>query len=140
MQLPIRCGDFLPDQWEGFAFDAPDSAIGITAFLGGWGAGKTNAAARKFLRRCLENPWHEGYGRGNPLSIVVAPTHKILTQATLAQLRAICPRDAIISDRGPPHNDMLLINGHRILKHSGESEIEGMDAVCVWIDEIHRPQ
>lgn len=139
MQLNLDWEPFLDGQWDGFNFDAPKGQIAVTAFLGGWGSGKTHGAARKFLRRVCEAPKTDAYGLGAPKSLIVAPTFKVLQQATLAQFVKLCPSEVIAKRRGPPYNDVWLINGHQILLHSGEAEIEGMDAVCVWIDEVHKP-
>lgn len=138
MRIDLDLEPFLPQQFEGFIFDPPPGEVAVTAFLGGWGSGKTHGAARKFLRRCLENPYTPKYKDGHPKSIIVAPTNKVLQQATLAQFYSVCPRQLIIKDRGQPHSDILLINGHKILKHSGEGMIEGMDACVCWIDEISK--
>lgn len=130
---------FLPGQEAGFTYEADTGKIATIAYLGGWGSGKTHGAARTFFNYCLMNGWHEVYGTSTPKALIVAPTYRVLQQATLVEFFNVCPSAFVLRRRGPPHNDILLANGVTILTHSGEAEIEGITASVVWIDEIHRP-
>ncbi|MEQ8278336.1 MAG: hypothetical protein RMA76_38190 [Deltaproteobacteria bacterium] len=134
--------EFLPHQWDFFSWEPDDPArIQQTVeFLGGgWGAGKTEGAARRFFKLCCENPWTEAYGDGNPTAIVAAPTLRVLKQATMATLEGVIPREAILKKRAAPHYEWILVNGVRILFTSGEAEMEGISAFACWIDEVQHP-
>lgn len=138
LDLGEHLGPFLPAQWQGYDFDAPAGTVAIVGFFGGWGSGKTHGAARRFLRECTLAPYTSAYGANKPKSIVMAPSYPALQETTLPQLLEVIPSELILQNRGSPHNDIVLANGHRILKRSGEAEIEG-DAVQVWLDEVHKP-
>lgn len=131
----------LPHQCDAIEFltrkDA--GAVRRLALLGGWGSGKSKGAAMGFVASCASTPWTEEYGDQNPLSVIVAPTYRVLKQATLVALETVINRDIVKKRRGPPHNDILLSNGHRILLYSGEGELEGLNLVNLWVDEISHP-
>lgn len=129
----------LPHQLDAIRFiTREDSATPVRrlAILGGWGSGKSKSAAMAFLASCAAEPWNEAYGEQNPLSVIVAPTYRVLKQATLVALESVMSRDLVLKRRGPPHNDLLLSNGHRIALYSGEGELEGLNLVNLWVDEI----
>lgn len=129
---------FLPHQ-EALYRWMPRDKIGVQAILGGWGSGKTHGAMRRLIRLFTLNPWRPCYGSRNPVAILCAPTHRVLRQSTLAHFDALMPREAVLKRRGPPQNDILLANGLRVVLHSAESDIEGLDACVVGITEIHKP-
>ena len=60
----------------------------------------------------------------------------MLRQSLLAAFDAHCPRDMILRRRGPPHNTIEMANGFVWVLHSAESELEGIEAAVVGIDEI----
>lgn len=132
----------LPHQYDALEFlaRADDAAVvRRLALLGGWGSGKSRGAAMAFVAACAAEPWREEYGEQNPLSVIVAPTYRVLRQATLVALESVMSRDIVMKRRGPPYNDLLLSNGHRILLYSGEGELEGLNLVNLWVDEISHP-
>lgn len=133
---------FLPHQWQHYKFLPPASdkpQVATEAILGGWGSGKTHENLRKAIRMAQLNPWRSCYGNGNPRGILAAPTHRILRQSVLFHFDQLVPREMVMQRRGPPHNDILMSNGFRWILHSGESEIEGLDAAVVLVTEIHHP-
>lgn len=129
---------FLKHQKDFYSW-LPKDRIGVQALLGGWGSGKTHGAMRKLIRLATLNPWRPSYGSSQPRGILAAPTHRILKQSVLYHFDLLVPPEMVIRRRGPPHNDILMSNGFRWILHSGESEIEGLDACVIGITEIHHP-
>lgn len=126
---------WIPKQAQFFQFE-PKGKISTEAILGSWGFGKTTAAARKFLKRCIQNPWREVYGGMVPQAAICAPTYKILSEATVPKFLEACPRELILKKRGLPTPHIQLINGAKIFLVSAEASMEGLDLFAFWIDEI----
>lgn len=125
----------LPHQREAL-FWQPAGQVGRLAIVGGWGFGKSLAASLRFLRCAFENPWTPAYGDNNPKGVLVAPTMKIAYLATVPMLLRHLPSELILKKDFHRHHYIMLSNGFKIVIHSGESELEGVDACAVWIDEI----
>lgn len=133
----LEWSPFLAHQLRFFDWQPPpEVSHTVESLLGGWGSGKTEGAARRFLRLCAENGWREEYGQAQPIALVAAPTLRILRQATMDTLEKVIPRAAILRKRGAPHYEWILVNGVKILFTSGESQMEGVSAFLVWIDEV----
>ncbi len=131
----------LKHQFRGCTW-RPQERITTVGYFGGWGTGKTQGAAFDAITSAVRNPWQSPYGKGNPLGIIGAPTYSIMKNATLprfeAALNAWFP-GAIKKRRGAPDNYIILANGFKFLLVSGKSEMEGLDASVVWLDEISHP-
>lgn len=108
-------------------------------FIGGdFGGGKTAAASDRFLEVCLDNPFEEGVHAkdDHPTSIIVAPTLSDVKKSALVEFRRVA-RDLIDSERlYGEHQDITLINGHRILLFSAEGAMNGPTACQLWADEL----
>lgn len=137
LTIDLKWGPFLSKQWEAFNWEPPAGTRQVTeGLLGGWGAGKTDGAARMFVKRVLGNGWRPDYGDKQPISYVCAPTWRIMRQTTMPALEAVFPKEAIKTKRKSPVHEWELVNGHKILFVSAESEVEGFSACVGWIDEI----
>jgi len=138
MRMQARFSEFLEKQWELFEYE-PQGKVSIEGIFGGYGSGKTVGAARKFVKRCCQHGWHEGYGTRRPQAVVMAPTSRILKKATVPALEEALPSEMILQRKGMPHPSFLLTNGVEISLVSGEAGFEGEDLILMWVDEIsHR--
>lgn len=130
---------FLRPQAEIFkSLDLPARLVTLAA-LGGWGSSKTTAIARALCKLAMLNPKTPAYGQTFPLSVVMAPTNKILRSATMRAIEKVIPKGALRRVRGTPHNDWLWANGHLTVFWSAEAEFEGVDICGLVVDEVsHR--
>jgi len=102
---------------------------------GGYGSGKTAAAAFKVLLWAINHPWTPDYGTGNPTIVISAPTARIMHDTTMPELLKVIP-EVLIRKHIKGYNEILLTNGCMIKLRSGESTFEGLSIGCMWIDEI----
>jgi hypothetical protein len=115
------------------------STTRVRAIFGGWGSGKTRAAALAFLANCFANPWTKVYGEKiGPTSVVVGLTHKVLTDSSYRELMSILPGAAIRQEWRSPDWKILLENGHTIVLRTAGGSLEGITACGLWLDEAHR--
>lgn len=138
----VASSDLAPilKQFEAMQFAVgPGPELRILAYLGGWGSAKSSGSAMTYLAACATAPWRPEYKGTNPMSAIVAPTYRILRNATLREFEKVCPREFVRRRRGPPYNDIELVNGHVIVLFSGEGELEGLNLVNIWVDEVHHP-
>jgi hypothetical protein len=123
----------LPHQREVYRADA--EFIGV---FGGWGSGKSTAAADRLLRVIGKNP-HDlaKYGRHDrPLTIVAGPTSKVLRESMWRTMNA--RYDALIAKRWEtPPMRILWRNGHLTSFRSFEALVEGANACGILVDEAH---
>jgi hypothetical protein len=99
-----------------------------TAYLGGWGAGKTFLGARAFLRNVLRNP------RGVD-AMLVAPFWSTVKRTTLREFKAVVPRGMITGEsKGERY---LEIVGRRVYYGSADrpETLDGPTVGAIWIDE-----
>ena len=137
LDIDLKWSPFLTKQWDAFSWDPPEGTKQVTeGMLGGWGAGKTDGCARLFVRRVLSHICTDEYGDKPPMAYVVAPTWRVLKQATQPALAAVMPRECIRRKRESPTQEWELVNGVKILFLSAESEFEGVSAFVGWLDEI----
>lgn len=131
----------LVKQYDAISFVlARDEPLKILGYFGGWGSAKTSGCAMAFLACCFAAPWRPEYRSTAPKSFVISPTLPVLKESALTELEKFLPREAILSRREAPHNEIELFNGHRILLRSGSGKIEGANVVNVWFDEAHAPE
>jgi hypothetical protein len=99
-----------------------------TAFLGGWGSGKTWLGARAFLRNVLANP------RGVD-SLLAAPFWSTVKRTTLREFRSVVPRGMITDEsRGERYIEVI---GRRVYYGSADrpETLDGPTVGAIWIDE-----
>lgn len=130
--------DWIPAQYDFFQWE-PKGRISKEALLGSWGFGKTTGAARKFLKRVSQATSMSEYGGGYPKFAIIAPTYKILFEATLPKFLEACPREWIRKQRGFPSPRIEMANGAQLLLNSCEASLEGLDLAGFWCDEIQHP-
>lgn len=119
-----------------FNFRPPRGTTEVSAVLGGWSSGKTQAAAAKVIRLATLNGWHSAYGNDTPIGLIMAPTLRTIRQVSLKRLLSMIPREAILKKRGPPSYEVQLNNGLTLLPASYDSDIEGLTCAFVWLDEV----
>jgi hypothetical protein len=102
-----------------------ESDAQVRAFIGGIGSGKTFAGALEVLRM---PPGSRG--------MVVAPTYKMLRDATMATFLEVCPPDFIAEHNKSEHR-MVLGNGVEILWRSADNPetLRGPNLGWAWGDE-----
>lgn len=135
---PDERGRVRSPQWDFFAH-VGDPKLSVEGYFGGWGCGKTSGAARKHYALACVNGWDSRYQNAKPTSAIIAPTMRILAQATIEAFDRILPRSSVFKRHGSPKNYIDLTNGHRILLVSAASELEGVNLTHLWCDEIHHP-
>lgn len=114
-------------------------SIEICGALGEYGGGKTWVHMQRVVRVCLENPFIYGVHSGGdePLTALVAPTMGDMKKTTLVQLFKALPDELIYKTRlYGEHQDIQLINGHRILLYSAEGAMNGPTLCQIAVDEI----
>lgn len=97
----------------------------FTAMLGGIGSGKTLAGSVKSLN----------YAKPKTLGIVVAPTYRMLQDATIRTFRDV--NEEVIKDYNKSEMICRLKNGAEILFRSADEpdRLRGPNAHWAWIDE-----
>lgn len=131
-------GEFLPHQWETFSF-LPPSRQATIAQLGSWGSGKTNGAAKLAVQAALMNPWTPAYGRTHPIGWIMAPTYKILKNATVQEFDLVCPPELIRKRVNAPFPSITFVNGFEYRLYSAKGSAEGENLCVVWMDEVQDP-
>lgn len=102
------------------------------SFIGGVGSGKTYAGCWEALRMAFDHP--------GTLGIVVAPTYKMLEDATIRTFKSICPREIADFD-GRDYNRtkkiLTLCNGSQIFFRSSDEpdNLRGPTISWFWLDE-----
>jgi hypothetical protein len=99
-----------------------------TAYLGGWGAGKTWLGARAFLRNVLRNP------RGTD-ALLAAPFWSTVKRTTLREFRAVLPPGMITGEsKGEKYIEVI---GRRVYYGSADrpETLDGATVGAVWLDE-----
>jgi hypothetical protein len=115
-----------------------DRRAGETCYIGGWGSGKTWAAARKFL---YFHALNECPG------LVVAPTYQALFRFCVPELEAACkelrwPYKLYPKGRAGEQFAHAMICGRPLLLVSSDAaqSIAGFQVGHIWIDEAARCQ
>lgn len=105
-----------------------DLIVPFGAFIGGVGSGKSTSGAAEVVKLALEHP--------GLISIVGAPTYKMLAQATIPKLREFLQPEAIAVER-KDEAFLQLTNTSMFWFRSTEdpNTIRGIDAGVVWLDE-----
>lgn len=105
-----------------------DMTVPFGAFIGGVGSGKSTSGAAEVVKLALEYP--------GLITIVGAPTYKMLAQATLPKLREFLQPEAIAIER-KDESFMQLTNTSHFWFRSTEdpNTIRGIDAGAIWLDE-----
>lgn len=111
----------------------------VRVVLGGYGSGKTSAAACALLMRAAECPWTEEYGEDRPTSVVIGYTAKVIKDSSYRTFKQVCPPEFIRREWVSPGEWRLLLdNGHQVIFRTWGGAIEGLNiAGSVWIDEAH---
>jgi hypothetical protein len=124
--MPTIRHEGLPKQLEFWRSDAR-----IRAFIGGLGSGKTRAGAIEILRQ-----------PAGSLGIVVAPTYRVLQDATQRTFLERCHKaqDAgvkLIAAHHEARQETRLVNGTTILWRSATEpdRLRGINAGWAWVDE-----
>ena len=105
------------------------------ALFGGYASGKTTTAAAIVYEHALSNPWKPEYGNEHPRTVIVAPTHKNLKDATFAAFRKLL-NPQLIRRESKSDMEILLTNGHLVMGRSDGSSIEGLTLTGILVDEI----
>ncbi len=97
----------------------------FTAMLGGIGSGKTFAGCIKSLY----------YAKPKTLGLVVAPTYRMLHDATIRTFREV--NEELIADYNKTNHEIVLRNGAEIFFRSADDpeKLHGINAHWAWIDE-----
>jgi hypothetical protein len=111
----------------------------VRVVLGGYGSGKTSAAACALVMRAAECPWTEQYGDDHPTSVVIGYTAKVIKDSSYRTFKQVCPPEFIRREWVSPGEwRVLLDNGHQVIFRTWGGAIEGLNiAGSVWIDEAH---
>jgi hypothetical protein len=99
-----------------------------TAYLGGWGAGKTWFGARALLRNVLRNP------RGTD-ALIAAPFWSTVKRTTLREFKSVVPAGMITDEsRGERYIEVV---GRRVYYGSADrpETLDGQTVGAVWLDE-----
>lgn len=99
-----------------------------TAFLGGWGSGKTFVGARVFLRNVLSIP------RGTD-ALLAAPFWSTVKRTTLREFRKVVPSGMITAESKGEH--WLEVAGRRVYYGSADrpETLDGATVGAIWLDE-----
>lgn len=109
----------------------------IRTIVGGYGSGKTTAAAGAVLLNALRNPWTPAYGGDNPTTIVVGLTMTVINDSSRKALANLIDR-RLIKKEWKGERKIRLINGHDIIFRTAKGKIEGLNAAGLWLDEAHQ--
>lgn len=106
-------------------FDFVNCNDRFTAMLGGVGSGKTLAGSVKSIRYTLPKT----------LGLVVAPTYRMLQDATIRTYRKI--NEELIASYNKTDSDIILKNGAEILFRSSDDpdKLRGPNINWAWMDE-----
>ena len=106
-------------------FDFVNCDDRFTAMLGGVGSGKTLAGSVKSIR----------YAKPKTLGLVVAPTYRMLQDATIRTYRKI--NEELIAKYNKTDSDIILKNGAEILFRSSDDpdKLRGPNINWAWMDE-----
>lgn len=109
-----------------------DMKVKFKALITGVGFGKTAAGANQILITAMNYP--------KSLHLILAPTSKIMQNATLPQFFKFCPRE-IISSHIKSRNLIILKNNARIIYLTADNErhvdrLRGMEIGSCWPDEV----
>ena len=106
-------------------FDFVNCRDRFTAMLGGVGSGKTLAGSVKSIR----------YALPKTLGLVVAPTYRMLQDATIRTYRKI--NEELIASYNKTDSDIILKNGAEILFRSSDDpdKLRGPNINWAWMDE-----
>jgi hypothetical protein len=99
-----------------------------TAYLGGWGAGKTWFGARALLRNLLQNP------RGTD-ALIAAPFWSTVKRTTLREFRSVVPKGMITGEsKGERYIEVI---GRRVYYGSADrpETLDGQTVGAIWVDE-----
>lgn len=124
--------------WSATAPDkrtADDIPLDTIALFGGYASGKTTTAAAIVYEHALSNPWRPEYGNEHPRTVIVAPTHKNLKDATFAAFRKLL-NPQLIRKESKSDMEILLTNGHLVMGRSDGSSIEGLTLTGILVDEV----
>lgn len=104
------------------------STAAVTAFLGGWGAGKTWLGARRFLANVLLNP--PGVD-----SLIAAPFWSTIETTTLREFLAATPKRLITGRNKREH--WVEVVGRRVYYGSADrpETLDGPTVGAFWLDE-----
>ena len=106
-------------------FDFVNCRDRFTAMLGGIGSGKTLAGSVKAIKHATPKT----------LGLVVAPTYRMLQDATIRTFRQIC--DELIAVYNKTDHSVVLKNGAEVLFRSADEpdKLRGPNINWAWIDE-----
>lgn len=108
-----------------------ESTAKFRALITGVGYGKSAAGANEILKLALQYP--------KSRHLILAPTAKIMTFATLAQFWKFCPKE-IVADHHKSNNTIFLKNGAQIIYLTADNErhvdrLRGIEIGSFWCDE-----
>lgn len=108
-----------------------NSTAKFRGIITGVGFGKSCAGANETIKACIEYPLST--------HLILAPTSKILNNASLAQFWKFCPPEFILQHR-KSESVIILVNGAKIIYLTADNErhvdrLRGIEIGSFWADE-----
>lgn len=101
------------------------------SIITGVGFGKSAAGSNETIRNIVQTP--------GGVSVVIAPTGKILKFSTMVQFWKFCPKEIVLK-HNKSESEITFINGHKLWYFSADNErhidrLRGIEIGYFWADE-----